>query len=72
MKKVYRVWAQSISDVYVDIEADSEEKAREIAEKLDGGDFHDDGFGDWVFGSVVEMEDVDPDYTQDEFEEEEE
>ena len=49
MKKVYRVWAQSISDVYVDIEADSEEKAREIAEELDGGDFHDDGIGDWVF-----------------------
>lgn len=71
MKKVYRVWAQSISDVYVDIEADSEEKAMEIAEELDGSVFHDDGICDWIFGSVVEMEDVDPDYIQEEFEEEE-
>lgn len=68
MKKVYRVWAQCISDVYVDIEAESEEKARELAEDIDGADFHDDGIGDWVFGSVAEMEDVDPDYTQEELE----
>lgn len=68
MKKVYRVWAQCISDVYIDIEAESEEKARELAEDIDGADFHDDGIGDWVFGSVTEMEDVDPDYTQEELE----
>lgn len=69
MKKVYRVWAQCISDVYIDIEAESEEKARELAEDIDGADFHDDGIGDWVFGSVAEMEDADPDYTQEELEE---
>ena len=66
--KVYRVWAQSISDVYIDIEAESEEKARELAENIDGADFHDDGFGDWIFGSVAEIKDVDPDYTQEELE----
>lgn len=69
MRKVYRVWAQCINDVYIDIEADNEDKAKEIADCLDGGDFHDDGTGEWRLGSVVEMEDVDPDYTQDEFEE---
>lgn len=68
MRKVYRVWAQCISDVYIDIEADSAEKARELAENVDGADFHDDGFGDWEFGSVAEMDDVDPDYLQEDLE----
>lgn len=53
----YRVWAQSISDVYIDIEAESEEQARERAEDIDGGDFHDDGMGDWIFGSVAPLDD---------------
>ena len=52
----YRVWAQSISDVYLDVEAESEEEAMKIAEEADGGDFIDDGMGDWIFGSVVELE----------------
>ena len=39
----------------------------EAAEKLDGGDFHDDGMGDWDFGSVAELDDdADVDYTYDE------
>ena len=64
---VYRVWAESITDVYIDIEAESEEKAFEIAHEVDGGEFHEDG-GDWKFGSVYEVVNVDPDYTQEEFE----
>lgn len=48
----YRVWAQSISDVYLDVEADSEEEARNIAEETDGGEFIDSGYGDWILGSV--------------------
>lgn len=64
-KKTYRVCAKSISYVYVDIEAESEEKALEAAEWLDGGEFNDDGCGDWEFGNVYEC-DVAPDYTYDE------
>ena len=64
---VYRVWAESITDVYIDIEAESEEKAFEVAKELDGGEFHECG-GDWQFGAVYEVENVDPDYTQEEFE----
>jgi len=66
-KKKFRVLAEAISYVYVDIEAESEEKAREAAEELDGGDFHDDGIGDWEFGSVARLDDdADVDYTYDE------
>lgn len=63
----FRVWAQSISDVFIDIEAEDEEQALEAAKELDGGDFHDDGFGDWIFGSVATLdEDDDVDYTYEE------
>ena len=48
--KTYRVLAKSISYVYVDIEAESPEKAKEAAESLDGGDFVEDG-GAWEFDS---------------------
>ena len=66
-KKKYRVWAECISYVYVDIEAESEEKAREAAEELDGGCFHNDGNGDWEWGSVAELDDdAEVDYTYDE------
>lgn len=69
MKKVYRVWARSIGYCYIDIEAESAEKAQELADEcVDGGDFHDDGIGGWEWGSVAEMEDVEPDYTQEELE----
>ena len=66
-KKKFRVWAEAISYVYVDIEAENEEKAMEAAEELDGGDFHDDGIGDWEYGSVARLDDdADVDYTYDE------
>ena len=48
----YRVHAKSISYVYLDVEADSEEQALEIADRADGGEFTDSGFGDWVMDLV--------------------
>lgn len=67
---VYRVWAECISDVYIDIEAENEDQAYEFARNyVDGGEFHEDCLGDWVFGSVIEVEDVDPDYTVEEVKE---
>ena len=63
----FRVWARSISYVYLDVEADSEEQAMEIAEEADGGAYHEDG-GDWEFSDdVMELdEDADVDYTYEE------
>ena len=46
-KKTFRVYAKVITYSYIDIEADSEDEANEIAEdqlqtdELDGGDFFD-------------------------------
>ena len=68
----FRIWAQSISDVYIDIEAETKEKAMEVAEEADGGDYHDSGYGDWVISDNAEEldEDANVDYTYDEFFEE--
>ena len=68
----YRVWAQSISDVYIDIEAETEEQAREFADEYtDGGEWHEDyGSGDWIIGSSYQIDDNDDvDYTLDEVKE---
>lgn len=51
----YRVWAQSISDVYLDVEADSKEEAFAIAYETDGGEFSDSNKGDWIIGDVEEL-----------------
>ena len=62
----YRVWAESITAVYIDIEANSEIEAMEAAEALDGGDYHEDG-GDWVFGQMCQLDpDDDVDFTYEE------
>ena len=54
----FRVWAECISDVYVDIEAKDEDQAYYYAKDvLDGADFHDSGEGDWNMGMVTELED---------------
>ncbi len=45
----FRVMYKSIGYVYLDIEADSLEEAREIAENTDGGEFVEDGIGDWEY-----------------------
>ena len=45
----YRVMYKSIDYVYIDVEADSIEEAKEIAENTDGGEFIEDGVGDWEY-----------------------
>lgn len=63
--KTYRVWANCISYVYADIEAESPEDALEAARELDGGDFIEDG-GDWEFSSDDPYEvDEEPMFTYD-------
>ena len=69
----FRIYAKSISYVYIDIEAETKEKAMEVAEEADGGEFHDDGCGDWEFCEDIIREldeDANVDYTYDEFFEE--
>ena len=55
----YRVWAEWISDVYLDVEAETEEEALEIAEETDGGEFIESSTGDWRIGSAYRLDDDD-------------
>ena len=48
----YRVWAQSISYVYLDVDAESKEEAKEIAENIDGGLYTPTADGDWIYGNI--------------------
>lgn len=50
----YRVWAEMITDCYLDVEADSPEEAYDIAYDADGGEFIDTDSGDWRMSPVVE------------------
>lgn len=45
----FRVKYRSIDYVYLDVEADTFEEAKEIAENTDGGEFIENGIGDWVY-----------------------
>ena len=40
---------KSTDYVYLDVEAGSPEEAKEIAENTDGGEFKEDGVGDWEY-----------------------
>ena len=52
-KKKFRVFAESVTDSYVDIEANDEQEARDIAENMDGADFTIcDNAGDWRITTV--------------------
>ncbi len=42
MMKTYRVWAKCVSFCFIDVEANSEEEAWELAKDADGGEFEDD------------------------------
>ena len=53
----YRVWAESISYVYLDVDAESEDESREIAEEADGGEFECSAFGDWFVTECEELAD---------------
>ena len=50
----YRVMYKSTEYVYIDVEADSIEEAKEIAENTDGGEFIEDGVGYWEYDSVMD------------------
>ena len=50
----YRVMYKSTEYVYIDVEADSIEEAKEIAENTDGGEFIEDDVGDWEYDSVMD------------------
>jgi len=43
----YRVWAKMTSYSFLDVEAESEQEALEIAEDADGGEFITTEDGDW-------------------------
>lgn len=45
----FRVKYRSIDYLYLDVEADTLEEAKEIAENTDGGEFIDDGIGYWEY-----------------------
>ena len=52
MTKVYRILASSITYHAVNIEADSEEQAYELAGQLDGGEFMELDEMDWQIDDV--------------------
>lgn len=54
----FRVWAQSISDVYIDVEAETKEEAIEKADAADGGEFIDSNQGDWKLWRDPDFVDV--------------
>lgn len=45
----FRVKYRSIDYLYLDVEADTFEEAKEIAENTDGGEFIENGIGDWEY-----------------------
>ena len=57
MKK-YRVWAKCISYCWLDVEANSEDEAMEMAEEADGGEYEESPHGDWI---IVECEPLEAD-----------
>lgn len=50
----YRVMYKSIDYVYIDVEAESIEEAKEIARNTDGGEFIQDGVGDWEYDRTMD------------------
>lgn len=52
----FRVTAESVSFVYLDVEAADEDEAQEIGELMDGGDYHYYD-GEWRKGSVLPLDD---------------
>ena len=45
--KTYRVWAKIISYAYLDVDAEDEDEAWEVADRTDGGEFTPTHDGDW-------------------------
>lgn len=56
--KTFRVVASYTTYVYVDVEAENEDQAFEIAEDMDGGEFqplHGDDMSDWTINEAEEV-----------------
>ena len=53
MSKIYRVLASSITYYAVNVEADTEQEAWDIAGQLDGGDFMELDEVDWQIDSII-------------------
>ena len=53
----YRVWAKSVSYVYLDVVADSIDDAIAVADETDGGDFTSTAHGDWEIYEAVPIAD---------------
>ena len=51
----YRVWYQSSTYCYVDIEAESKDEANSIAEHMDGGEFISTDDGCWGYLNTEEL-----------------
>ena len=52
----YKVQAEMITDLYIIVVCDSEDRAYEMARDADGADFIEEGCsGDWHIGSVIPM-----------------
>lgn len=50
----YKVWAKCISYCYLEVDAETEDEAWEIAEETDGGVYTESPYGDWEIVEVVE------------------
>jgi len=55
MKK-FRVYVESTSDYYIDVQAKNQEEAKDIADNTDGGEFIENGLGSWDITSADERE----------------
>lgn len=58
MSRIYRVLASSITYYAVNVEADTEQEAWDIAGQVDGGDFMELDGMDWQIDSVIVADDV--------------
>ena len=54
MKK-YRILASSVNYFYLDIEANNDDEAWKIAYDSDGGDYKQQGLGDWQIDNIDEV-----------------
>jgi hypothetical protein len=54
--KTFKVVVSSISYYTVEIEAENDDEAWDIARDMDGGDFEAEDVGDWEIYSVSEVE----------------
>lgn len=62
----FRILAQSIDYVYIDVEAEDEDQAMEMYGEIDGGSYHIED-GAWSFDDIEELDDdAEVDFTAEE------